>query len=496
MLGFASTCIASWEGILTYLSFVLTDGGTALLFWGFIACAIGQTAVYASLAEMASISPTAGGQYHWVSEFAPRRYQKLLSYLSGWLTAIGWQMYLASVCFLVGTIVQGLIALNTPDYIYERWHGTLLSIAVTFFCIPFVTFFASRLPWVEAGLLVIHIVGFFAIVGTLWGTTTPSNARAVLLQFYNGGNWPTTGLSSMIGLIAPMAVLVGYDCSVHMSEETQDASSTLPKAIMGSVLLNVTLVFIMVVTICFCLGSPEAALGGVTGYPFIQMFYNATGSYAAANTLTAIPTIMLAGCAFSEVAASSRQLWSFARDKGVPGYSWLSLVSPRWNIPLPAVIVSLVISALISLINIGSSVALQAITSFGALATLLSYYLTIATFVGFRMRSSKLPERRWSLGRFGMVCLIKMPAIVAAQLIVLTGKLVNVFGLAFLSPLIFFIMWPLTRPVTASTMNWSPVMLGGVLAIAMLFYVFKGRHEYTGPVVDVKRPELGVSHPQ
>lgn len=119
----------------------------------------------------------------------------------------------------------------------------------------------------------------------------------------------------MIGLIAPLAVLVGYDCSVHMSEETRDASSTLPKAIMGSVLLNVTLVFIMSVTICFCLGNPNAAADTVTGYPFIQMFLNATGSYAATNVLTAIPTIMLAGCAFSEVAASSRQLWSFARDK-------------------------------------------------------------------------------------------------------------------------------------------------------------------------------------
>jgi hypothetical protein len=73
MLGFASTCVASWEGILTYattypwpscfpyadngryLGFVLTDGGTALLFWGFLACATGQTLVYASLAEMASM---------------------------------------------------------------------------------------------------------------------------------------------------------------------------------------------------------------------------------------------------------------------------------------------------------------------------------------------------------------------------------------------------------------------------------------------------------
>jgi len=72
MLGFASTCVASWEGILTYatpalrlllpysdngryLGFALTDGGTALLFWGVIACAIGQTLVYASIAEMASM---------------------------------------------------------------------------------------------------------------------------------------------------------------------------------------------------------------------------------------------------------------------------------------------------------------------------------------------------------------------------------------------------------------------------------------------------------
>ena len=29
------------------------------------------------------MAPTAGGQYHWVSEFAPRRHQKFLSYVSG-----------------------------------------------------------------------------------------------------------------------------------------------------------------------------------------------------------------------------------------------------------------------------------------------------------------------------------------------------------------------------------------------------------------------------
>lgn len=36
-------------------TFVLTDGGTADLFWGFIIVAIGMSLVYASIAEMASM---------------------------------------------------------------------------------------------------------------------------------------------------------------------------------------------------------------------------------------------------------------------------------------------------------------------------------------------------------------------------------------------------------------------------------------------------------
>ena len=36
-------------------SFILTDGGTALLFWGFIVIGLGMMLVYASLAEMASM---------------------------------------------------------------------------------------------------------------------------------------------------------------------------------------------------------------------------------------------------------------------------------------------------------------------------------------------------------------------------------------------------------------------------------------------------------
>ena len=58
------------------------------MFWSYTWIIIGQFFIVLSLAEMASMAPTAGGQYHWVSEFASRQYQKILSYTSGWLSSI------------------------------------------------------------------------------------------------------------------------------------------------------------------------------------------------------------------------------------------------------------------------------------------------------------------------------------------------------------------------------------------------------------------------
>jgi amino acid transporter len=43
----------------------LLNGGLAGLFWGYIWTFIGFVFIVMSLAEMASMAPTSGGQYHW-----------------------------------------------------------------------------------------------------------------------------------------------------------------------------------------------------------------------------------------------------------------------------------------------------------------------------------------------------------------------------------------------------------------------------------------------
>lgn len=467
ILGFGCTLISTWEVIITTLGIALTDGGTAGLVWGYIAVVIGFSMVYMSVAEMASMAPTSGGQYHWVSEFAPRSCQKYLSFLTGWLCFTGWQGAIVSIAFLAGTIIQGLLVLNDATYNYQRWHGTMLVIAISTFSILFNTFLAKKLPLVEGLVLVLHILGLFAIIIPLWVLAPRNNAKAVFTEFANNGGWSSTGVSVMIGLLTPIVSMLGFDCAVHMSEEVKDAGRTLPRAMMWSVGLNSILGLIIVLTLCFTMGDQASILASATGYPFIQIFFNVTGSYSGTNAMTAILVITLTSSCISEIATASRQLWSFARDNGVPFSSIIARVTPGWNIPLNAVIVSLLVTICLSLINIGSTAALNAILSLTTASLLTSYMIIISCVLLKRIRGQPLPPRRWSLGRY--------------------GGLVNVLGLCFLAPIYVFSFFPAATPVTATTMNWSIVMYAGMILFSTSYYVTFGRHTYTPPVTLVRR---------
>lgn len=100
----------------------------------------------------------------------------------------------------------------------------------------------------------------------------------------------------------------------------------LPRAIMWSVAPNAILGLLVIVTLAFTSGDVQQIMASPTGEPFIQIFYNVTGSKAAATVMASIVIILLCSCCFSEVATSSRQLWSFARDRGFSASSWLSQV--------------------------------------------------------------------------------------------------------------------------------------------------------------------------
>lgn len=76
----------------------------------------------------------------------------------------------------------------------------------------------------------------------------------------------------------------------------------------------------MLLAMLFCLGDIEAALGSPTGYPFMAIFLQATGSVPGTAVMSSIVTTMGITTSVGMLASASRQFWSFARDRGIPGW--------------------------------------------------------------------------------------------------------------------------------------------------------------------------------
>lgn len=249
------------------------------------------------------------------------------------LTHTGWQTGAASSAFLAGMEIQSLIILNHDSYVPEPWHGTFIVIAVALFCAIFNTFLARKLPLVEGSVLILHILGFFAILIPLWIMAPRATAKAVFTEFSvspEGESWSNTGLACLVAILWPAVSLLGSDAATHMSEELQDASYVLPRAMIATAAINGALGFTMLVTFCFCLGDTEAVLAsrvGSFGYAFIEVFRQGTQSVAGATAMTCILIILSTFCCVTNIATASRQLFAFARDNGVPFSAYFAHVS-------------------------------------------------------------------------------------------------------------------------------------------------------------------------
>jgi choline transport protein len=130
-------------------------------------------------------------------------------------------------------------------------------------------------------------------------------------------------------------------------------------------------------------------------------------------------------------------------------------------VPINSILFSLSITIIIALINIGSSAALNTIVALLTGATSFSYALSIACILTKRLRKEPLPPARFTLGRYGTA--------------------INAFATIYVIVSAVALFFPVTVPTDAENMNWSSVMFGGVLIIACVDYVARGRKHYTEP---------------
>jgi choline transport protein len=234
---------------------------------------------------------------------------------------------MATTAFATTQQLQGLIVLNSPSYVIKGWHSTLLAVAITAFAILWNTVFVRKLPLIEGIGLTLHVFGFFAFVIVLWVMGPRSDTETVWTRFEDNSGWGNRGVATLVGILGPIVTLIGSDSSCHLSEELKDAAWALPRAMVATALVNYSLGFIMTVTVMSTLGSDVSALLTTPlGQPWIQVLLSATESTVGTSIMTAVLCLLLLFCAVNQITTSSRQLFAFARDKGLPFSTFLAQV--------------------------------------------------------------------------------------------------------------------------------------------------------------------------
>ncbi|KAH6619943.1 putative GABA permease [Boeremia exigua] len=464
-LSFAIVLTAIWEYLMIACTQGLALGGLAGMFWSYVWTFVGFTFVEMSLAEMASMC--SGGQYHWVSEFAPARYQRFLSYVVGWMSTLSWQAGNAADCFLTGTMAQALIVVNNPAYTPRRWEGTLFVFAMVFIVYIANIYGSALWPRLQNALMVLHILAFLAVVTTLWCLAPHRTAADVFTAFTPTADWSSLPLSLLVGQISAIYALLGSDATAHMAEEVRDASRYVPLSLFWSYALNSLLAIVFLIAFLFAIDDVPAAVTHESGYPFLYVFTRVL-SPAGVNALTLIVLLLVSAANVNFGASTARQTFAFARDNGLPFASWIAHVDPRRGIPANAVLLSSVAAALLALINIGSTTAFEAIVSLQVVSLMFTYAVSLSCILHRRLTAPEtLPSARWSLGRWGVG--------------------VNVVGLGYVCFACFWAFWPTYARVDAENFNWAVVLFGAVFVGCLVMYAVQGRRVYVGPVKEVRR---------
>jgi hypothetical protein len=151
-------------------------------------------------------------------------------------------------------------------------------------------------------------------------------------------------------------------------------------------------------------------------------------------------------------------------------------------LPVPAILISVTISWLLAIIRIGSNIAMEDIVSMAISGIYLSY-LVVSVLLFIRRVGGDI-----SLYNDGEDEIINVPG---AKLVWgpfrcpgILGTIINGYAIIYITIIVFFSFWPSSMDPTIAEMNWSILAIGGAMFFAILYYIIRARHVYTGPIVE------------
>jgi amino acid transporter len=350
-ISFSLICILA--GGITNFPNAICAGGAFSATIGFLVGGAFAFVVACSMGQIASAYPTAGGLYHWSAILGG----------NGWGWATAW-LNLLALFLLIASVDVGAyqlfrdMALNGLFHVdVSGWQAIPLGHNLSFDpyqTLAVVVILASQALFNHYGIrltsLLTDFSGYliFAATVVLTGAMFYFGATHDLSRIFHftnytgvagGGFYPqprSSLVAFLVGLLYPLYTIAGYDASANTAEETLDARRSVPRAMLHAVVWSVLFGFVMAVSFVTAVPSIELAARNGT-QSWLTLFNQLPMPLILRGVLVFSLIAVNYLCANAAVTSTSRMVYAFARDGGMPLSRYWKSVSHKHRTPVYAI---------------------------------------------------------------------------------------------------------------------------------------------------------------
>ena len=352
-ISFSIICILA-GGISAFpAAFNAAGSGGAVLIW-LVGGALAMTVAW-GMGQIASSFPTAGGLYHWSSHLGGKAW----GWATAWFNLVGLICVVSSVDVLLYSVFFKDLLLGTVLGVdvsgFGYWHQFIFMVIVlgsqallNHYGIDITTKLTDLSGYLIFALTIVLIIALFVFspvaldfsrLFTLTNFTGDSGGGVVPFRT------ESIAFAFLLGLSYVCYTLTGYDASAHTSEETKDAQVNVPKGMWQAVFWS--WLFGLIAVAAYVLTMPSIEEAGAAGWGAFFYMWGASRMPFLLSLILAIGLVVVNYiCALAGLTSTSRMMFAFARDGGLPASKTLSQVSTEYRTPTYAIWTSGVLALL------------------------------------------------------------------------------------------------------------------------------------------------------
>ena len=458
--------ISILTGAVTLYGVGLNAGGPVVMGIGWPLVTFFVLFVAAAMAELASAIPTSGALYHWASFLGGPTW----GWMTAWLNLIGLIAAIAGIDYGCAQFMAPLLGLRERPASFMFVFGLLLlsHAVLNHVGIRTVALLNDFSAWY-------HVAGVAVVVVALACFAPKQPVSWLFTNTFTTVRDKPYWYAFLGGLLQAQWTYTGYDASAHTIEETKNARISAPWGIYLSVVVSGLFGFLMLAFVTLAIKDLNATASATN--PFVYIFEQALGR-AFGHVVLWIVTLAMWFCGLSCVTSTSRMIFAFARDRGMPLSSTWARVSRRWRTPAAGVWLAGGLAFLLVCLILGTveasrwqrwvkpfefSTVYQAVTGISTIGLYLSYGIPLLLKLRAVRRGlwTNRANGPWSLGAWSVPV-----------------NLIAMIWIAFIT--VLFVLPP---------NELTGYVFTGALFVMLAFYFLRVRGKFRGPVPQAKSPE-------